>query len=524
MTPLIPLAGGAALLYFLFGSKSATTTPGSKTPSPYNEDQGAPVDNRPSKGTSINRPTSDLPEVLRQKMADALGRLGVSPATGELSGAADADAIRFGTQVVGELDAEGFHDAALALRQYVDKASQKIPTPTEASPIAAAGQAAGLTKEQADYAARLLALERDPKSIQTLITWLQSLAPSPQRDTMIQMAQALALQLEAAQATGTTLGKIDQVLKATTPAEVTAAAQPALNPASPATTPPAITLPPPSQQPPDFKPNIPNAPLDNPLYVPPAPIPLTPPAQLSTAELLARAMVDNLAKVQKQYGVGGAKGKEDKATVKKFQAAMGLGQDGLAGPAVLLVAAGKGAVNLPRVYYWPRTATASTVSDYRAALEKTAKAFDALGRVSDALALRTAIAAEHGEGGINGPLYGAGSPSASKPSAAPAPKPAAPAAPAASSPTASASYTGSDPAPGARSFKKGDRGSDVKAWQTRLNKGTAQGKKFPAGTADGIFGSGTETATKAFQAYANLTPDGVVGPNTRGAAAVLGLW
>src|SRR6187551_3145008 len=65
------------------------------------------------------KPTSDMSEAQRERMAQALGRLGVSPATGKLSGAADADAIRFASQVVGELEAAGFKDAANALRTYV---------------------------------------------------------------------------------------------------------------------------------------------------------------------------------------------------------------------------------------------------------------------------------------------------------------------------------------------------------------------------------------------------------------------
>ena len=52
-------------------------------------------------------------------------------------------------------------------------------------------------------------------------------------------------------------------------------------------------------------------------------------------------------------------------------------------------------------------------------------------------------------------------------------------------------------------LKKGSRGSEVKHLQELLNI-----------KADGIFGSQTQTAVKAYQTAHNLTPDGIVGPNT----------
>lgn len=56
-------------------------------------------------------------------------------------------------------------------------------------------------------------------------------------------------------------------------------------------------------------------------------------------------------------------------------------------------------------------------------------------------------------------------------------------------------------------IKQGSKGSDVIAWQ-----------KIIGVTADGNFGSGTATATKAFQTKHGLTADGVVGPKTWSAA------
>ncbi|MFD6280072.1 peptidoglycan-binding protein [Streptomyces sp. NPDC060209] len=57
--------------------------------------------------------------------------------------------------------------------------------------------------------------------------------------------------------------------------------------------------------------------------------------------------------------------------------------------------------------------------------------------------------------------------------------------------------------------KKGSTGSQVKALQTLLNQ---QG--YEAGTADGVFGSATESAVRAFQTARGLGADGMVGPKT----------
>ncbi|EST30862.1 hypothetical protein N566_20985 [Streptomycetaceae bacterium MP113-05] len=56
---------------------------------------------------------------------------------------------------------------------------------------------------------------------------------------------------------------------------------------------------------------------------------------------------------------------------------------------------------------------------------------------------------------------------------------------------------------------QGDDGSQVKAAQYLLNEGG-----FDAGAVDGIFGSGTASAVRAFQSDRGLDADGVVGPRT----------
>lgn len=60
-----------------------------------------------------------------------------------------------------------------------------------------------------------------------------------------------------------------------------------------------------------------------------------------------------------------------------------------------------------------------------------------------------------------------------------------------------------------RTLRKGDRGDDVKQWQTFLNS-----NGYPCGLVDGIYGKNTELAVKQYQASLGLIPDGIIGPKT----------
>lgn len=62
---------------------------------------------------------------------------------------------------------------------------------------------------------------------------------------------------------------------------------------------------------------------------------------------------------------------------------------------------------------------------------------------------------------------------------------------------------------GCPTCRKGARGKITALIQERLNS-----KGFNCGAVDGIFGSGTEAAVKAFQRAMGLTADGIVGVNT----------
>jgi hypothetical protein len=69
---------------------------------------------------------------------------------------------------------------------------------------------------------------------------------------------------------------------------------------------------------------------------------------------------------------------------------------------------------------------------------------------------------------------------------------------------------GGEPEMQQRTIRRGDRGDDVKRWQAIIGV-----------TADGIFGPGTEAATKAWQTKFGLTADGIVGPKSWAAAQAL---
>lgn len=59
-------------------------------------------------------------------------------------------------------------------------------------------------------------------------------------------------------------------------------------------------------------------------------------------------------------------------------------------------------------------------------------------------------------------------------------------------------------------LKRGSEGQDVKDLQEALI-----GLDFKPGAVDGVFGVYTESAVKAFQKWAQLTWDGIVGPATQ---------
>jgi peptidoglycan hydrolase-like protein with peptidoglycan-binding domain len=69
-------------------------------------------------------------------------------------------------------------------------------------------------------------------------------------------------------------------------------------------------------------------------------------------------------------------------------------------------------------------------------------------------------------------------------------------------------------------LREGSRGAAVRDWQATVNKLAAAGKPGQATiAADGIFGPKTKAATQAFQRWAHISADGIVGVQTYTAAA-----
>lgn len=82
-------------------------------------------------------------------------------------------------------------------------------------------------------------------------------------------------------------------------------------------------------------------------------------------------------------------------------------------------------------------------------------------------------------------------------------------------PAATAAATAQQPL-----LREGSRGAAVSDWQATLNKLAAKGMpKQGTIAADGIFGSRTKAATLAFQRWAHIPVDGIVGVQTYTAAA-----
>jgi hypothetical protein len=143
---------------------------------------------------------------------------------------------------------------------------------------------------------------------------------------------------------------------------------------------------------------------DQPVVVPPAPTPQPAPTEKTPVEMAADAVVKHLWGIQRQYGMPGAKGKEDATLIGRFQGLAGDTADGKAGPGTLARTAQHGQSNLPLVMKWPVSATQKKVLEYREVLRKLATSARAAGNETRASELEASAARERGQGGIVGSM------------------------------------------------------------------------------------------------------------------------
>jgi hypothetical protein len=143
---------------------------------------------------------------------------------------------------------------------------------------------------------------------------------------------------------------------------------------------------------------------EQPTTVPPAPAPQPTPIEKTPVEMAADAVVKHLWSIQRQYGMPGAKGKEDMVLIKRFQSLAGDTADGMAGPGTLARTAQHGQSNLPLVMRWPKSATSTKVLEYRNVLTVMADKSRSEGNTTRADELSASAARERGQAGIVGPM------------------------------------------------------------------------------------------------------------------------
>ena len=135
-----------------------------------------------------------------------------------------------------------------------------------------------------------------------------------------------------------------------------------------------------------------------PSHVPPFAIAGDVPEPKTPLEMAAEAMCRNLKAVQTLHGMPGARGKEDKTLVRKFQQIAAGKHDGLASVGTMILAARAGQGDLPLVMYWPKNATAQNVVEYQNLLRHIAEEADKSGNHAYAAALQASAIRERGQG------------------------------------------------------------------------------------------------------------------------------
>lgn len=396
---------------------------------------------KPPTGPTVMTPAGKppMPASLQQEMIAVMMALGVD-STGVVRGPVTPDAVRRATELSSRLEQAGYPEAAATLRSYAQAGAKLLPPPTVPPPIVP-----GVPAELAAQIARALELERDPAKLEALKIALQSLPQSGERDLLIGALDALIVQVRTAQAIATAATEIEQM--------TTAAPTPSKPAPKPAATAPGkprvLMLTKPNMSGADVKAwqlvlraagysnveadgffgpateaatkdwqkkrnltadgkvgpatlaKVATAPTA-PVTVPTAPSPRPDPTPKSPVEVAAEALVTHLLALQQKHGAKGSKGREDKTLVKRFQSAAGLSADGFTGPGTLVTAARAGQGKLPKVMYWPKTATRAggALTKYRADLEAVAQKASSAGLPTLAASIRSSATAEDGSGGL----------------------------------------------------------------------------------------------------------------------------
>lgn len=294
----------------------------------------------------------------------------------------------------------------------------------------------------------------------------------------------------------------------------------------------------PEPKPPKPPPRPPPAPPRPPTSSGPRPVPKPAPGQPEKPlkNVLAAQLATHLLALQKSRGsVTAAKGREDDDLVRRFQGAAKLVVDGKSGPGTLLAIANSGVGNLPLVMYWPKGATQTDVTAYRAALRALSMKAAAQDRSELAAQLQASAEREKGQGGVAGaPARPPARAPAPAPSPSPAPAPRAPSSPPDDSKRLKIMAV-KDPHPSDPDLYVGQpktaaRKAATERWQ-RMAVSLLGPKALPVYGVDGDYGGETKAATDRAQRLINafynsngipsIKLDGKAGPKTRTGTARL---
>ena len=314
--------------------------------------------------------SASLPPALQTLMAQALAALTVS-GSGQITGPVTAQGIQTASAIAAQIEQAGFPDAANSLRVFIQKANSILPPPSPAQTL----PLPGMTPQLAAQVNAAIQTLRDPKQLRALIAQLKALPPNPQTQQAIDTLTAIADQVDSAISAATAMQQIQQTLPSSVGQPQIPNPMQGLNPVPP--------------------PSLPAS----------GPAPSAPAPQKSKQQILAETVASGLVRLQNAANgnVKAVQGKEDKATIMRFQTQEGLSADGKAGPKTVLALA-KYTGNIPLVMYWPQGSNAQSVYTYRASLGSIADDATASGDASRAAGLTQAAQAERGQGGIVGKM------------------------------------------------------------------------------------------------------------------------